>query len=37
VLAGLEFDILAASPTRVERVTVRRGPVVPIQLGTGRT
>lgn len=26
-LAGLEFDVLAASATRVERVVVRRGPV----------
>ncbi len=27
VLRGLEFDVLAASPTRVERVVVRRVPV----------
>jgi magnesium and cobalt exporter, CNNM family len=29
---GLEFDVLAASPTRVERVAVRRGPVRSIAL-----
>ena len=32
---GLEFDILAASPTRVERVAVRPGPVRTIALGGG--
>ncbi len=26
-LAGLEFDILDASPTRVQRVLIRRGPI----------
>jgi putative hemolysin len=31
-LSGLEFDVLAASPTKVERVAVRRGPVRPIAL-----
>ena len=30
---GLEFDILAASVTRVERVAVRPGPVRTIALG----
>jgi CBS domain containing-hemolysin-like protein len=30
---GLEFDILAASATRVERVAVRPGPVRTIALG----
>ncbi|HET7295904.1 MAG TPA: hemolysin family protein [Gemmatimonadales bacterium] len=34
-LQGLEFDILAATPTRVERVAVRPGPVrtVPLERG----
>lgn len=32
---GLEFDILAASATRVERVAVRPGPVRTIALGRG--
>ncbi len=27
VLDGLEFDVLGATPTRIERVAVRRGPV----------
>jgi CBS domain containing-hemolysin-like protein len=27
VLAGLEFDVLQASPTRIERMAVRPGPV----------
>lgn len=31
-LQGLEFDILAASPTRVERVAVRPGPVRTVSL-----
>ncbi len=31
--AGLEFDILAATPARVERVAVRRGPVTAQPLG----
>ena len=34
-LKGLEFDILAASATRVERIAVRPGPVRPIALGGG--
>ena len=34
-LHGLEFDVLAASATRVERVTVRPGPVRTIALGGG--
>ncbi|HXF95373.1 MAG TPA: hemolysin family protein [Gemmatimonadales bacterium] len=29
---GLEFDVLAATATRVERVVVRRGPVRPVPL-----
>ena len=29
---GLEFDVLAATPTRVERVAVRQGPVRPVAL-----
>src|SRR5262249_33306919 len=32
---GFEFDILAASATRVERVAVRPGPVRTIALGGG--
>lgn len=34
-LGGLEFDVLAATPTRVERVAVRRGPVPTLPLGAG--
>ncbi|HLZ46914.1 MAG TPA: hemolysin family protein [Gemmatimonadales bacterium] len=33
---GLEFDVLAASATRVERVAVRPGPVRTVALGGGR-
>jgi magnesium and cobalt transporter len=38
-LHGLEFDILAATPTRVERVAVRPGPVrtVPLERADDRT
>jgi len=36
-LKGLEFDVLAASATRVERVAVRRGPVRTIALGGSAT
>jgi CBS domain containing-hemolysin-like protein len=36
VIGSLEFDVLAASPTRVERVAVRRGPVPAIPLPGGR-
>jgi len=32
---GLEFDVLAASATRVERVAVRPGPVRTVALGGG--
>lgn len=32
---GLEFDVLGASATRVERVVVRRGPVRPLPLDAG--
>jgi CBS domain containing-hemolysin-like protein len=35
LLAGLEFDVVAATPTRVERVVIRRGPVAPVPLGSG--
>ena len=35
-LGGLEFDVLAASPTRIERVAVRRGPVPVVALSVGR-
>ena len=34
VLKDLEFDVLAATPTRVDRVVVRRGPVQARILGT---
>jgi CBS domain containing-hemolysin-like protein len=35
---GLEFDVLAASATRVERIAVRPGPVRTLALGgTGGT
>jgi CBS domain containing-hemolysin-like protein len=34
MLAGLEIDILHASPARIERMLVRRGPVAPARLGT---
>jgi CBS domain containing-hemolysin-like protein len=36
VLAGLEFDVLSASPTKVERVAIRRGPAPAIPIGVGR-
>lgn len=32
LVRGLEFDVLQASPTRVERVLIRRGPPAPIVL-----
>ncbi|MCH7714909.1 MAG: HlyC/CorC family transporter [Gemmatimonadetes bacterium] len=35
ILKGLEFDVLAASPTRVERIAVRRGPVRTERLTSG--
>ncbi|MCZ6917319.1 MAG: hemolysin family protein [Gemmatimonadetes bacterium] len=35
-LNGLEFDVLAASPTRIERIVVRRGPVEAIALSPRR-
>ncbi len=35
ILKGLEFDILAALPTRVERIAVRRGPVKTVTLTSG--
>lgn len=35
VLAGLEFDVLSATPTRVERALVRRAPVATTDLGGG--
>ncbi len=34
---GLEFDVLAATPTRVQRIAVRRGPVRPVMLGVQRS
>lgn len=33
VVGGLEFDVLQASPVRVERLVVRREPPVPLLLG----
>jgi CBS domain containing-hemolysin-like protein len=36
-LEGLEFDVLGASPTRIDRIAVRRGPVRCIALSTGNT
>jgi CBS domain containing-hemolysin-like protein len=32
LLAGLEFDVLQSSPTRIERVLIRPGPVAPVPL-----
>jgi CBS domain containing-hemolysin-like protein len=32
LVRGLEFDVLQASPTRVERVVIRRGPPSPVVL-----
>jgi CBS domain containing-hemolysin-like protein len=32
LLAGLEFDVLQSSPTRIERVLIRPGPVTPVPL-----
>jgi putative hemolysin len=34
-LGGLEFDVVEATPTRLERVLVRRGPVPTIPLRAG--
>jgi CBS domain containing-hemolysin-like protein len=31
-LRGLEIDVLAASPTRVERVLVRRDAITPVAI-----
>lgn len=36
-LNGLEFDVLKASPTRIERIAVRRGPVRPVTLERSTT
>ena len=33
-LAGLEFDVIVATPTRVERILVRRAAVAPMRLET---
>jgi CBS domain containing-hemolysin-like protein len=33
LVAGLEFDILQASPTRVDRVVVRSGTAAPVSIG----
>lgn len=35
-LAGLEVDVLEATPTRVQRVLIRRGPVSAVQLPSER-
>jgi len=32
LVRGLEFDVLQASPTRAERVVIRRGPAAPVVL-----
>jgi CBS domain containing-hemolysin-like protein len=32
---GLEFDVLEASPTRVERLVIRSGPSAPVTLHWG--
>lgn len=37
VVRGLEFDILQASPARIERVLVRQGPVTTLTLDRGLT
>ncbi len=37
VMAGLEFDVLSATPTRLERVLIRRGPVPSVSLERGKT
>jgi CBS domain containing-hemolysin-like protein len=36
IIGELEFDVLAATATRVERIVVRRGPVPMVHLGGGR-
>jgi CBS domain containing-hemolysin-like protein len=36
-VSGLEFDVLSATPTRLERVLVRRGPVTIVPLRSGDT
>jgi CBS domain containing-hemolysin-like protein len=36
VLAGLEFDVLQATPTHLERVVIRPGPVAAVHLQRGR-
>ena len=35
VIAGLEVDVLHATPARIERMLVRRGPVASLRLGGG--
>jgi CBS domain containing-hemolysin-like protein len=32
---GLEFDVLQASPTRIERLVIRSGPGAPVTLVSG--
>jgi CBS domain containing-hemolysin-like protein len=36
LLAGLEFDVLAATPNRLERVVIRPGPVAAVHLQRGK-
>ncbi len=36
-IGSLEFDVMAATPTRVERVAIRYGPVPTVRLSTGDT
>jgi CBS domain containing-hemolysin-like protein len=36
LLAGLEFDVLEATPSRLERVVIRRGSVPAVSLDGGR-
>ena len=36
-MRGLEFDVLASSPTRIERIAVRRGPVRTVALPSHRS
>jgi CBS domain containing-hemolysin-like protein len=37
LIRGLEFDVLQATPTRVERVVIRRGPAAPVVLAPAAT
>ena len=35
IVRGLEFDVLEASPTRVERLVIRSGATPPVPLSPG--